>query len=596
MSVENKKYDLTKLPIDEDLSRFAPDYIPENFTQDEQKYLKPFFSNFDRPVFVTYNLPEEVNAALDSRYSRSTKSKRRLFIDEYVNPIRFPEEQKDWEEKSKDEKTKALEVRDKFERFINYLDSEGGLNDIVNIQRARGFFEKWLSGYGDDSIAEMGGGFHVSCEGISSIAIEEIISLRIGISPLVKSTRYVTFSERRPDGKYLFHTPGEIKGTDLEEEYGETMELFFNYYSFLEKEYLTYIKEKFPKGDDETDGSFERSRGAKRYDDIRDFLPFSTINNIGLSGNGRAYESLINRLLSSNLGELRWVGQTVCKELMSVAPSFVKRPQTERGAEVQFYRRNINKLRDEMSQWHYPGKEEFKPEKKWSRLVSSTPDADIEILAFYLAGSLSEETLGEWKKQLSTMSQEKRSGLIEKILEERKLGREDFSREKDRFKKVPRAFERAVYAFDLWARGGDMRDLRRHRMVSEGHAPFTVNWGVDLEREFMESPFLNKGKEVLKKAEDLYYKIEERFGAEVAQYCVPFAFVQHWFVSMTARELYWIGELRTGPQARPHYKEVVLSMVEQAIEKDPGVFQGILVDRNDYRLARRESEKKKELK
>ncbi len=596
MTPDRKRYDTTQLPYNEDLTRFAPEYTPEVFTEEEQKYLKPFFSNIDKPIFVTHNLPEEINAALDSRYSRSTGSKRRLFIDEYVKPIIFPLQEKDWSEKSIEDKQRSIEIREKFIRFINFTNEEGGFNDVVNIQRARGFFEKWLSGFGDDSIAEMGGGFHVSCEGISSIVIEEIISQRIGISPLVKSTRYVPFSEKDTNGKYMFHTPGEIKGTDLEEEYNSVMNLLFDTYSHLEVAYLPYIMEKFPKGDDETDGSFARSRGGKRYDDIRDILPFATLNKCGLSGNGRAYESLVNRLLASELGEARWVGQTICKELESVAPSFVKRPQSERGAEVQLYRRNISNLRNQLADKNSPTETKEREDTEWANLVSSTPNADIEILAFYLSSSEGNKSLAEWKDVISKKSVEERSTLLKEILDERQLGRTEKVREKDRFKKVPRAFERAIYAFDLWARGGDMRDLRRHRMLTEGHGPVTIDWGVNLEKEVMESPFLIEIYKTLSEAANLCNKVNEKFGAEVAQYCVPFAFIQHWFVALSAREIYWIGELRTSPQARPHYKEVVLNMVDAVMAKDPGVFQGILVDRNDYRLSRRESEKRRDKK
>ncbi len=596
MSADRKRYDTTNLPYNEDLSRYAPDYIPEIFTTEEQKYLKPFFSNIDKPVFVTYNLPEEVNAALDSRYSRSTKSKRRLFIDEYVNTIKFPEKAKDWDEKTNEEKKLAFETRDKFERFIEFTNREGGITEIVNTQRARGFFEKWLSEFGDDSIAELGGGIHVSCEGISSVLVEEVISKRVGISPLVKSTRFVQFSEKLPNGEYRYQVPGEIRGDELETEYKAGIDELFHLYSFLESAYLEYTMEKFPKDEDETDGSFARSRGAKRYDDIRDLLPFSTLNNIALSGNGRSYEDLVNRLLGNSLGEARWLGQTICKELESVVPSFVKRPQTERGAEIQLYRSNIDNLRQEMGLENLPGALKERVGSEWAEMVSSTDEADVEILAAYLVPSNEHKTLQEWKSEISQKSGAERGKLLKRILDERKLGRNEAERYRDRFKKVPRAFERAVYAYDLWARGGDMRDLRRHRMLTEGHAPVTVVWGFDLEREVVESPFKEEIEEILMKSAMLYLKISSKFGPEVAQYAVPFAFIQHWFVSLSAREIYWMGELRTGPQARSHYKQVVLDMVDQAVAKDPNVFQGIMVDRNDYRLARRESEKKKDKK
>ena len=56
--------------------------IPE-FTADEQTALAPFFTNLDRSVFGL-KLPQEVAGALFSRYSRSTKSLRRTFLDEFL--------------------------------------------------------------------------------------------------------------------------------------------------------------------------------------------------------------------------------------------------------------------------------------------------------------------------------------------------------------------------------------------------------------------------------------------------------------------------------------------------------------------------------
>jgi hypothetical protein len=56
----------------------------ENFTADERQVLSAFFTNVDRPVFAVINLPEVVKGALFARYSRSAKSLRRLFLDEFL--------------------------------------------------------------------------------------------------------------------------------------------------------------------------------------------------------------------------------------------------------------------------------------------------------------------------------------------------------------------------------------------------------------------------------------------------------------------------------------------------------------------------------
>ena len=59
-------------------------YHQEEFTTEEQEVLRRFFTNLDLPVFGLINLPEVVKGALFARYSRSAKSLRRLFLDEFV--------------------------------------------------------------------------------------------------------------------------------------------------------------------------------------------------------------------------------------------------------------------------------------------------------------------------------------------------------------------------------------------------------------------------------------------------------------------------------------------------------------------------------
>ena len=57
----------------------------ETFTDDERARLAPYFTNLDGHVFALTNLPETVKGALFARYSRSAKSLRRLFLDEFAD-------------------------------------------------------------------------------------------------------------------------------------------------------------------------------------------------------------------------------------------------------------------------------------------------------------------------------------------------------------------------------------------------------------------------------------------------------------------------------------------------------------------------------
>ena len=64
-----------------------PATAAEAFTEDERRILQPYFSNLDSHVFALTNLPETVKGALFARYSRSAKSLRRLFLDEFAGNL-----------------------------------------------------------------------------------------------------------------------------------------------------------------------------------------------------------------------------------------------------------------------------------------------------------------------------------------------------------------------------------------------------------------------------------------------------------------------------------------------------------------------------
>jgi hypothetical protein len=59
----------------------------DRFTAAEARALAPYFTNTDRSIFALRNLPETVKGALFARYSRSAKSVRRLFLDEFLGDL-----------------------------------------------------------------------------------------------------------------------------------------------------------------------------------------------------------------------------------------------------------------------------------------------------------------------------------------------------------------------------------------------------------------------------------------------------------------------------------------------------------------------------
>src|SRR5437667_6866118 len=232
------------------------------FSPAEASLLERYFTNLDRPVFALRNLPEVVKGALFSRYSRTEKSLRRVLLDVCIN-----------------------EPDSGFERLAGTPPAD---DDMVAVRRAEEFYERVLVGYGDDSVAELAGA-HVAVEHTSTLAAKALEDSRIGISPLEKSTRYVRFDRQAADGRYLYYRGSELTSPDYE----PAAEALFATYSKLVEPATQAIRERFPQEKGETDRAWKAPTRAKPLDLLRGLLPAPTLTNLGLYGNGRAFEYLI---------------------------------------------------------------------------------------------------------------------------------------------------------------------------------------------------------------------------------------------------------------------------------------------------------------
>src|SRR5689334_4069673 len=269
------------------------------FSEAEAALLGRFFTNLDRPVFALRNLPEVVKGALFSRYSRTEKSLRRVLLDEFIN-----------------------EPESGFDRLAATPAAD---DDMVAVRRAEDFYERVLVGYGDDSVAELAGA-HVAVERTSTLAAKALEDSRIGLSPLEKSTRYVRFDRPGPDGRFLYHRGPELSHPDYE----PAADALFATYSSLVEPVTDAIRSRFPQEEGETDRAWKAATRAKALDMLRGLLPAGTLTNLGLFGNGRAFEYLITKLAAHELPECQALATDLHRELSLVIPAFVKRALDDR--------------------------------------------------------------------------------------------------------------------------------------------------------------------------------------------------------------------------------------------------------------------------
>ena len=197
-----------------------PTETEDAFTEEETQALAPFFTNTDRPVFALINLPETVKGALFARYSRSAKSLRRLFLDEFLGDV-----------------------------------ASGGATGTgaVGSARADRLYARVLNEYGDDSVAQLGSA-HVACEGVSNILTKVLEWGRV-MAYLEQSTRYVPYTAK-PLGRWKYHVPAEVARTPLADQFRQTLDLAFDTYAKWIPVLEQHFRAKYPHSTEDSEAVY----------------------------------------------------------------------------------------------------------------------------------------------------------------------------------------------------------------------------------------------------------------------------------------------------------------------------------------------------
>src|SRR3989344_3844640 len=335
---------------------YAPQFKPEQWSERDRQYLAPFATNLDGLVHVLHNLPPEIVGALCSRASRAKGSLLRILLNEYIYPIL------DGEDK---------QLAKELDYLVDFL-TKHGFKNILNNQRAQGFYAKWLSQYGDDSIAQMTG-THVVFWGISQVAMKFLEDQRIGLEPIEKSTRYVNFGEKI-SGRYLYYTPTpDLKKLGLLAEYKKTLDGLFETYNTCIPQLTVWLKQQY----DQKNTVLEK----KAFDTLRGLLPMATLGQVAFRGNAQAFEYLISRTLKHPLGELRWIANTLKTELDKEIPSLLLRLTEENSRGYQEYLVNRGPKVKAYLESKQKERSPINPSGIEVNLVEFDPEAENKIIA-----------------------------------------------------------------------------------------------------------------------------------------------------------------------------------------------------------------------
>lgn len=491
-------------------------YYTEPFSPPEVQVLSRFFTNVDRPVFALVNLPEVVKGALFARYSRSAKSVRRLFLDEFVN--------------NPDTGIAAIAAQD----------------PLVDEKRAEGLYRRVFFEYGDDSVAQLGG-VHLACEQASNLLTKVLEWGRLA-SYLEQSTRYIAYDIPLGDG-YRYMVPEEVEQAGVAPAYRALMEDIFDSYKGMVATMAEYFELRFPRTETDSKAVWNASIRAKACDTVRGLLPASTLSNVGIYGSGQAYEMALVRMAAHPLAEVRAYGDLMLQELRKVIPSFLTRVDLpDRGGAWSDYLQTTRRALEDLAPLVADQPEISEADLK-VELTDWDPDGEQKLAAAALY-SASDRSDRELANHVAGLSVAERARIIEALVGDRE----------NRRHKPGRAMERIMYRFDVVCDFGAFRDLQRHRLMTIEWQRLGTRLGYQCPPELEDAGVADEFRRVMEKAGDFYEGLCQKTGPDVAQYVVPFAFQIRFVMEMNARQAFHLIELRSQPAGHPAYRRVALEM------------------------------------
>ena len=496
------------------------DYPVESFTPDERASLAPHFTNLDRPVFALVNLPETVKGAMFARYSRYPGTLRRLFLDEFAGDL-----------------------------------SEGARAafDGAEGERARQLYERIFLGYGDDSVAQLGG-VHVACEWVSNVMTKVLQRGRLA-AYLEQSTRYIAYDQPMPGGGYRYW-----RHPELGPEHDAAMDSLFTTYAQSIPGVMAWAAERFPRADGEPEAAHQRSLKAKALDLLRGLLPAGSLSHMGIYATGQAYEQLLLRLHSSPLPESREMGRMILGELRQVVPSFVARvDRADRGGEWASYLEGRAQAAERWATRLGLDRERGSQRGPVVKLLEARGSEEHLLAALvFEAASCPED---EARRAVRNLPPDERETMLAELVGERA----------NRRHKPGRGLEALSYRFEVVSDYGAFRDLQRHRLLTVQWQTLGPELGAGVPDELEPAGVSDAYRAGLERSREEYERLVAIGHPELAPYALCLGYRIRYVLDLNAREAMHLVELRSAREGHPSYRAVAHAIHSEIASVHPSV-------------------------
>jgi thymidylate synthase ThyX len=501
-------------------------YPVDSFTDAERARLSAFCTNLDRPVFALVNLPETLKGALFARYSRYPGTLRRLLLDEF-----------------------AGDLPDQPPEITAHTDG-----------RAAQLYERIFLGYGDDSVAQLGGA-HVACEWVSNVLTKILQRPRLA-AYLEQSTRYIAYDAPMPGpdgagggGGYRYY-----RDEELGPEYARAMDELFGIYSAALPVVTAWAAREFPRTPDEAPAAYDRAIKAKALDLLRGLLPASSLSHMGIYATGQSYEQLILHLLAHPLPEARSYGTMILSELQAVIPSFLTRvARPDRGGRWIEYLESRAQAGERWARRLGLTGEPGEAPGPSVRLTHVDGDEDDLLVALlFESGTRSEDVI---RRSVEALGETERATLLADLIGERT----------NRRHRPGRGFEALRYRFEIVADYGAFRDLQRHRMLTVQWQALTPDLGAGVPEQVELAGAGEPYRHALDVSRAAYERLADAGLTSAAPYALCLGYRLRFVLDLNAREAMQLIELRSGREGHPSYRAVAHEMHAQIAAVHPAV-------------------------
>ncbi len=421
----------------------------------------------------------------------------------------------------------------------------------LNDEKSADFHEKWVVGYGHSSVAEHAV-LHLAIENVSRLAVETIESNRLA-SYTEKSTRYQKWSSD------AFHVPAEVVQAGLVNEYNQVCGLLFDGYSEALELCKVVVQKDCLQKPDESEAAWERRIRSRYVDVCRFILPAASLANLGMTANARVLESMIRKMLSSPLQEVREVGEQIKRVAIQEVPTLVKYADI-----VPYLIEAPMKLNWDAQTLNL----DIKPGGDWCRLIDWTQDGEDKIVA----AALFRVTGGSYDQILNSVTNfgpEQKQRVISHILE--KLGK---------FDSPLRELEYISYTFDIVMDQGAYFEIKRHRMMTQTPQELTCDLGYAVPAMLKPAGYYDEYCSLMDGVEKKYRKLNSAI-AGASAYLVPNGFNRRILMTMNFREAYHFCSLRSSPNAHFSARRIAQRIASEISNVHPMLGKYLRVNENE---------------